>query len=69
MEGSIKGVHDIKSCVPEIEAMKPYMTVTAPMFGVIYDNANLEKRFMAMDEVMKFLTGTLEGLAQEFDRG
>nr|GEY44847.1 hypothetical protein [Tanacetum cinerariifolium] len=29
------------------------------MLGVIYDNDNLKKRFMAMDEVMK-LTDTLE---------
>ncbi|GKD86776.1 hypothetical protein Tco_1357930 [Tanacetum coccineum] len=30
------------------------------MFGIIYDNDKFEKRFMAFNEINKFLTGTLE---------
>ncbi|GJU88498.1 hypothetical protein Tco_1300921 [Tanacetum coccineum] len=40
--------------VPGIEAMEPYTTITAPIFGVIYDNDSSKTRFMAMDEVIKF---------------
>ncbi|GKA76482.1 hypothetical protein Tco_0782943 [Tanacetum coccineum] len=36
------------------------MITTSPMLEVIYDNDNSEKRFMAIDEVMKFSTDTLE---------
>ncbi|GJZ44434.1 hypothetical protein Tco_0591689 [Tanacetum coccineum] len=36
------------------------MTTTSLMLGVIYDNDNSEKRFVAMDEVMKLSTDTLE---------
>ncbi|GJS29304.1 hypothetical protein Tco_0489924 [Tanacetum coccineum] len=40
--------------------MLPHHTITTePMLEVIYDKDKSDKRFMAMDEIMKFSTGTL----------
>ncbi|GJS71790.1 hypothetical protein Tco_0704631 [Tanacetum coccineum] len=46
--------------MPGIKALELYTTIEEPMFGIIYDNDKFEKRFMAFDEINKFLTGTLE---------
>ncbi|GJY90717.1 hypothetical protein Tco_0505913 [Tanacetum coccineum] len=48
----------IRRFVPGIKAIEPYSIVEEPMFGNIYENDKF--RFMAIDEIKKFSTDTLE---------